>query len=118
VRGHNEVVNFLDVITGQKEITTQYPAGSVQEVRQHDGSILRLRKLADDYDSSSRIAAMSYVQSHYARGEIVTGLLYVEPDASDLHDLLGTNAAPLNALSGKELCPGADALEKINGSLR
>ena len=118
VRHHNEAVNRLDVITVHKEITADYPPGSVQEVRQHDGSLLRLRKLDEDYDSSSRIAAMSHVQSRYAQGEIVTGLLYVEAHASDLHESLGTVARPLNALGEKELCPGSAALEKINASLR
>jgi len=118
VRHHNEAVNALDVITLHKEITTDYPAGSVQEVRQHDGSVLRLRKLAQDYDSSNRISAMSYVQSHYAHGEIVTGLLYVEADASDLHAALGTTARPLNELGEEELCPGSAALAQFNASLR
>ena len=118
VRHHNEAVNFLDVITTRSEITAQYPPGSVQEVRSHDGSLLRLRKLSEDYDSSSRISAMSYVQSRYAQGEIVTGLLYVEPGATDLHENLGTTSVPLNQLGEKELCPGEAALEKINASLR
>ena len=118
VRNHNEAVNRLDVITVHKEITAEYVPGAVQEVRQHDGSVLRLRKLADDYDSSSRISAMSYVQSRYAHGEIVTGLLYVEPDATDLHESLGTTSVPLNQLGEKELCPGSAALEKFNASLR
>ena len=118
VRHHNEAVNSLDVITVHKEITTAYEPGSVTEVRQHDGSVLRLRKLTDDYDSSSRIAALSYVQSHYARGEIVTGLLYVEPEAVDLHESLGTTAVPLNQLGEKELCPGQAALARFNASLR
>ncbi len=118
VRHHNEAVNRLDVITVRKEITTDYPPGSVQEVRQHDGSVLLLRKLADDYDSSSRISAMSHVQSRYAQGEIVTGLLYVEENATDLHESLGTVARPLNQLGEKELCPGSAALERFNESLR
>ena len=118
VRNHNEAVNRLDVITVHREITTDYPPGSVQEVTQHDGSVLRLRKLADDYDSSSRISAMSYVQSRYAHGEIVTGLLYVEADATDLHASLNTTEVPLNQLTEKELCPGSAALEKFNASLR
>jgi 2-oxoglutarate ferredoxin oxidoreductase subunit beta len=118
VRSHNEAVNFLDVITVHKEITTEYAPGAVQEVRQHDGSILRLRKLAEDYDSSSRIAAMSHVQSRYAQGEIVTGLLYLEPEAEELHQSLGTTTVPLNRLGEKELCPGEAALEKFNASLR
>ncbi len=68
--------------------------------------VLRLRKLAEDYDSSSRIAAMSHVQSRYAQGEIVTGLLYIEADATDLHESLGTVDRPLNELGERELCPG------------
>jgi len=118
VRHHNEAVNALDVITVHREIITEYAPGSVQEVRQHDGSVLRLRKLAGDYDSSSRISAMSYVQSHYARGEIVTGLLYVEAEAEDLHAALGTTDRPLNELGEKELCPGSAALAQFNASLR
>src|SRR6188474_1356747 len=45
VREHNEAVNHLDVITMHREITAEYDPGSVQEVRQHDGSVLQLRKL-------------------------------------------------------------------------
>ena len=48
----------------------------------------------------------------------MTGLLYVEPDAADLHGHLNTVETPLNALGEKELCPGSAALEKINASLR
>jgi 2-oxoglutarate ferredoxin oxidoreductase subunit beta len=118
VREHNEAVNFLDVITVQREITTEYPAGSVQEIRQHDGSVLRLRKLEERFDASDRIAAMAYVQSRYAMGEIVTGLLYINHKPRDLHAALNTVAAPLNELGERELCPGAAALEKVNASLR
>src|SRR5688572_27930520 len=55
VREHNEAVNQLDVITVHREITTEYDPGSVQEVRQHDGSVIRLRKLDDKYDAADRI---------------------------------------------------------------
>jgi 2-oxoglutarate ferredoxin oxidoreductase subunit beta len=58
------------------------------------------------------------VQSRYAQGEIVTGLLYVEPDAHDLHAHLNTVAQPLNQLGERELCPGAAALAKFNDGLR
>src|SRR5438477_7427957 len=62
IRDHNEAVNALDVITVQKEITTAYEPGSVQEVRQHDGSTILLRKIDAKYDASDRIAAMTFVQ--------------------------------------------------------
>ena len=118
VREHNETLNRLDVITVHSEITADYPPGSVQEVRQHDGSVLRLRKLEEGYDTSDRIAAMAYVQSRYAHGEIVTGLLYVEPEAHDLHGHLNTVAQPLNQLGERELCPGSAALARFNEALR
>jgi 2-oxoglutarate ferredoxin oxidoreductase subunit beta len=118
VRDHNEAVNRLDVITVQREITADYAPGSVQEVRQHDGSVLRLRKLDEAYDPSDRIAAMAYVQSRYAQGEIVTGLLYVHAGARDLHSSLNTVNQPLNQLAERDLCPGAAALAKFNDTLR
>jgi len=118
VREHNEAVNQLDIITVHREITAEYEPGTVREVRQHDGSVLRLRKLEQGYDASDRIAAMTYVQSRYAIGEIVTGLLYFASTPRDLHGSLNTVALPLNQLGERELCPGSAALEKLNESLR
>ena len=48
---------------------------------------------------------MTYLQQRHAAGEIVTGLLYVEPEAHDLHDHFDTVEKPLNALADSELCP-------------
>jgi 2-oxoglutarate ferredoxin oxidoreductase subunit beta len=118
VREHNEAVNRIDFVTSRDAITTDYAPGSVQEVAQHDGSVLRLRKLNDDYDPSNRIKAMDYLLQREAAGEIVTGLLYVDPQSEDLHEHLNTSAQSLNRLGAKELCPGSTALEKINASLR
>jgi 2-oxoglutarate/2-oxoacid ferredoxin oxidoreductase subunit beta len=118
VREHNEAVNRLDVITGRAPITVDYEPGSVQVVEQHDGTKLALRKLDADYDVHDRLAAMSFLQRHAAKGQVVTGLLYVDPEADDLHAHLGTVEKPLNSLSAKDLCPGTAALEKINASLR
>ncbi len=118
VRAHNEAVNRLDVITGRAPITVNYEPGTVEIVQQHDGSTLALRKLAADYDIGDRVAAMSFLQQHAAKGQIVTGLLFVERESEDLHAHLNTVETPLNALSEKELCPGSAALAKINASLR
>jgi 2-oxoglutarate ferredoxin oxidoreductase subunit beta len=118
VREHNAAVNFLDVIEGREEITADYAPGTVELVRQHDGSWLKLRKLGDGYDPTDRIAAMDFLATHHAKGEIVTGLLYVDPDSEDMHHLLGTSKAPLNALNDPELCPGSAALDKLNATLR
>ncbi|HVA35118.1 MAG TPA: 2-oxoacid:ferredoxin oxidoreductase subunit beta [Stellaceae bacterium] len=118
VREHNDAVNRLDVIEGRAEITADYAPGTVESVVQHDGSVLRLRKIHADYDPHDRISAMTYLQERQAAGEIVTGLLFVDPEAHDLHDHVETVDKPLNELSEAELIPGNEALQKLNASLR
>jgi 2-oxoglutarate ferredoxin oxidoreductase subunit beta len=118
VRQHNEAVSRIDFITPRSEITTQYAPGELVEVQQHDGTLLRLRKLDPAYDPTDRYGAMSYMQSHQARGEVVTGLLYVDPLARDLHTALNTVDQSLASLDKRQLCPGAGALDKLNASLR
>ncbi|HTU54330.1 MAG TPA: 2-oxoacid:ferredoxin oxidoreductase subunit beta [Acetobacteraceae bacterium] len=118
VREHNEAVDALDVIVGRPEILAEYAPGEVEVVVQHDGSILRLRKLAPEYDVHDRVAALAHIQEREREGEIVTGLLYVRPDAADLHDTLNTVAAPLASLGDAELNPGSAALMALNASLR
>jgi 2-oxoglutarate ferredoxin oxidoreductase subunit beta len=118
VREHNEAVNKLDLVPHKEEITTSYAPGTVEEVTLHDGSTMRLRKLDADYDIRDRIGAMNYLQERQAAGEVVTGLLYLEPDGEDMHDHLNTVDRPLNQLGERELCPGAKALDGINAALR
>jgi 2-oxoglutarate ferredoxin oxidoreductase subunit beta len=118
VREHNEAVNFLDFITGRPTIHVDYAPGTVELVEQHDGTVLALRKLNAEYSVHDRLAAMSFLHQHAAEGQVVTGLLYVEPQSADLHEHLNTVEAPLNMLSEKELCPGAAALDRINAGLR
>jgi 2-oxoglutarate ferredoxin oxidoreductase subunit beta len=118
VREHNEAVSRIDFITERSEITVSAQPGEVVDVRQHDGTLLRLRSLHPEYDPTDRYAAMSYMQRHQALGEVVTGLLYVDPLATDLHTALNTSATPLNTLDVPQLCPGAAALARINAALR
>jgi 2-oxoglutarate ferredoxin oxidoreductase subunit beta len=117
VRAHNEAVNRLDFMPSRDAITTMYAPGEVVEVQQHDGSVLRLRKLESGYDPGDRIAALAHIASHEARGEILTGLLYVDAEASDLHENLQTVATPLNRLAEADLCPGAAMLAAINAEM-
>jgi len=118
VREHNQAVNRLDVILDAEEILVDYDPGKSTRVAQHDGSVLLLNKLPTDYDPTDRIAAMQRLQMSQVRGEILTGLIYLDPDSTDLHDHLGTSRTPLNAQPDERLVPGAAALDRINASLR
>lgn len=118
IREHNEAVNRLDFWPSRDAITVDYGEGAVIEVPQHDGSIIKLRKLDADYDASDRVNAQSHIAQALTKGEVLTGLLYLAPDAQDLHAHLNTCTAPFNRLGEKELCPGSGMLDKINASLR
>jgi 2-oxoglutarate ferredoxin oxidoreductase subunit beta len=118
VREHNEAVNRLDFWPTREAITVDYSEGGVIEVPQHDGSIIKLRKLDATYDPGNKISAISHIAAAAEKGEVLTGLLYLAPDAEDLHKHLNTYEAPFNRLGEKELCPGAGMLEKINAALR
>lgn len=54
VREHNEAVNYLDMITGRDEIVVDYAPGSIEIVKQHDCSRLRLPKLDGHFEITSR----------------------------------------------------------------
>jgi len=117
VREHNEALNRIDFIALAPEQVVADSPDSV-DVPQADGTTLRLRKIAPDYDPTDRPGAMNAMQLRAAAGEIATGLLYVDPAARDWHAAQRTAAGALNAFGEKALCPGAAALEKINAGLR
>jgi 2-oxoglutarate ferredoxin oxidoreductase subunit beta len=118
VREHVEVTGTVDFVPYMKEITTSYEAGTVEDLPMHDGSVIRLHKLENDWDPQDRLSAMNAVQKARARGEILTGLLFFDQHATDLHDTIRTSERPLNSLKAADLCPGAGALKLINEGLR
>jgi 2-oxoglutarate ferredoxin oxidoreductase subunit beta len=118
VRAHNEAVNRLDYVEGKPQITVDYAPGTTEDVTLHDGSVLRLAKLHPEYDPHDRTTALAYLQHRENAGELVTGLIYIDREATDLHANMNTVDAPLNRLNAKELCPGAKALAAINAGYR
>jgi 2-oxoglutarate ferredoxin oxidoreductase subunit beta len=118
VREHNATLNRPDFVPIRDEITAQYAPGATHDVKLHDGSYVRLHKKSEDYDPTNRNAVLNSLNEHESRGEIATGILYVKPDAPDLHEIIQTVEQPLNELMTPDLCPGNGALEGINAALR
>jgi 2-oxoglutarate/2-oxoacid ferredoxin oxidoreductase subunit beta len=118
VREHNEAVSRIDFIDPAPERFADPAPGEAIDLPQPHGGVLRLRKLHAGYDPTDRVGAMNHLMAQQERGEIVSGLLYVDPSASDLHQALRTSAQPLNALGEAELCPGAATLHKLNAAMR
>jgi 2-oxoglutarate ferredoxin oxidoreductase subunit beta len=84
----------------------------------HDGSSIHLSKLNPNWNPTDRRIAVDRLQKARVEGTVLTGLLYIEPDTKDLHDIINTTHLPLNSLKEEILCPGTDVLEKINAGFR
>lgn len=118
VRDHAEATGTVDFVPMRKEITTDYKPGFSHEVTMHDGSSIHLYKTTDELDPFNRRSALMALEDHRESGDILTGLVYMDKDSRDLHDVLQTSQRPLNELEEGDLCPGNNMLENINASLR
>jgi 2-oxoglutarate ferredoxin oxidoreductase subunit beta len=118
VRDHLAATGTVDFVPMKREITTSYPAGSSQEVTLHDGSVVHLQKSDENLDIHSRRSALKMIKDYKAENKILTGLLHMDADSQDLHEIVGTSNKPLRSLSEQELCPGNQVLQNINDSLR
>lgn len=118
IRAHNSATHALDFVEHKKEITVQYGPGQKTEVALHDGSIIKLNKLAPDWNPYDLQSAKSKLAFCKSNGEVLTGLIHLNDKAHDLHTTLGTVHRPLNRLTQSELCPGSKVLDQINESFR
>ncbi len=107
-----------DFVPPAEEIKAEYDEGSAMPVELHDGSKIVFRKVDKDYDPTSRAAAFSYLRSSENAGEIITGLLYIDNETGDMHDLSGSVDQPLAKLPFEELNPGSEKLASLMGRYR
>lgn len=118
IREHLAATATMDFVPEEPEITVDYAEGKSTSVVMHDGSLVQLHKLSPHWDPTNRRSAMERVQQAKQDGEVLTGLLYLDPDSQDLHHMLDTVDEPLNTLREAPLIPTAEALDKINQSFR
>jgi 2-oxoglutarate ferredoxin oxidoreductase subunit beta len=117
-REHIEATAAVDFVPFMPEITTQYAEGDSISVPLHDGSLVHLNKLAHDWDPLDRHSAMNRLYEAKSSGEILTGLIFIDVEAPELHGILKTVEKPLNRLNKDELCPGEQVLKTINAGFR
>jgi 2-oxoglutarate ferredoxin oxidoreductase subunit beta len=115
VREHRNDLNAVDFVPFFDEIHIQeeFEPGSTREVRLHDGSTLVLKKLAEDYDPSSDIGAIRTLHEHASRGEVLTGVFYVNTAKKNFMELLNVVDEPLATLPDSRVCPPESALQEI-----
>jgi 2-oxoglutarate ferredoxin oxidoreductase subunit beta len=113
----HEVIE-TDFVPLRAEIKTDYADGSVQAITMHDGSVVKLRKVTEQYDPNDRSGVVDYLSETRSRGEIATGLLFLEAAGADMHGFQGTVDQPLVDIPYETLCPGSVALDQLQAEWR
>jgi 2-oxoglutarate ferredoxin oxidoreductase subunit beta len=113
VKDNDAGIHDLSFIPFFEEIRVDYEPGEVTEVDLYDGSTLVLRKLGEEHDPTDRVAAMRLVEESRARGQLLTGLLYVDEHAQDFATRERLAERPLRDLGEAELRPSRDAFDGL-----
>ena len=118
MKEHEAVLHELDFVPFFEDITVEIPEGQVTEVQMHDGSHLRIRKLDRDFDPTNRLAALAALEDSEAKGEVLTGVLYVNTSKPTFIDLLNMADEPVATLPESRVRPGKAALDEVMEELR
>lgn len=118
VREHKSRATEVDLVSPRDEIKASYYSGDAHPVRLHDGSTILLKKVDPDYDPTRRNNALGYLEMCRTRGEIVTGLLYIDQNVSDMHTYCRTLDTPLRDESFATLNPGSAALAELQKGMK
>jgi 2-oxoglutarate ferredoxin oxidoreductase subunit beta len=117
-KDHDEALGEVQFVPFFEDITVEYEPGSTTQVKMHDGSQLYLRKIAEDYNPSDKLAAMGLLHDTARRGEFATGVLYIEPDKEDFLTSLNVVDTPLAFLGADTIRPPKAVLDQMMESLK
>jgi 2-oxoglutarate ferredoxin oxidoreductase subunit beta len=110
---HDEALGEVSFVPFFEDINVEYDPGTTTAVTMHDGSKLFLKKVAEDYNPTDKLAAMRLMHETHQRGEFATGILSVEPDKDDLLTLLNLVDTPLAFLPAETVRPGREVLDAV-----
>ena len=111
-------VNETDFVPPATEILANIGQNGAVAVPMHDGSVVRFKGVPPDYDPRDRRKVYDYLQEHQGKGEVVTGLLYLDESVPDMHELNKTPAESLSKIPYEKLCPGSAALDALQDEFR
>jgi 2-oxoglutarate/2-oxoacid ferredoxin oxidoreductase subunit beta len=101
-----------------EEINVDYDPGTTVEVTMHDGSSLRLKKLEQEYDPTDKVEAVSRLMKSHAKGEVLTGVFYINAKAPNFIDMLNVTDKPLATLPESLTRPSREALAQCMAELQ
>jgi len=112
---HEEPLHEISFVPARDEITVEdFEEGTTRDVTLHDGSQVILKKLEKDYDPTNRWQALHMLEDAQENNWLVTGLIFVDPEAPTMFDWYNMPDMPLNRMTEKQLRPAPETLKKIN----
>jgi 2-oxoglutarate/2-oxoacid ferredoxin oxidoreductase subunit beta len=118
MKEHDEMLNELDFVPYYDEISVDIPEGEVQEVTMHDGSTLRIKKLGREYDPTNKFDALKALDEAAKKGEVLTGVFYIDTHKPNFMEMLGMEEAPLATLPESKVRPPKESLDQVMEELR
>jgi 2-oxoglutarate/2-oxoacid ferredoxin oxidoreductase subunit beta len=107
-----------DFVPPAPEILASIGQNGAVSVAMHDGSVVRFKGVPPDYDPRDREKVSAYLSEHHGKGEVVTGLLYLDESVPDMHELNQTASQALTKIPYEKLCPGSAALDELQEEFR
>jgi 2-oxoglutarate ferredoxin oxidoreductase subunit beta len=118
IKEHDEILNELDFVPYYDDISVEIDEGDVQEVELHDGSKLRIRKLGREYDPGNKFDALKAMDEAEKKGEVLTGVFYVDTKKPNFMEMLNMEDAPLATLPESKVRPPKEVLDQVMEELR
>jgi 2-oxoglutarate ferredoxin oxidoreductase subunit beta len=118
MKDHENVLHELDYVPHFEDISVEIEEGEVRDVQMHDGSHLRIRKLHRDYDPTNRMTAAALLEESESKGEVLTGVLYVNTSKPTFLEQLEIGDVPLGTLPESKTRPSQKVLEQVMEELR
>jgi len=115
---HDEPINELGFVPVFEDIEVEYDHGTTLDVKMHDGSSLRLRKIREDYDPTDKIGSVKTLMEAHEKGEVLTGVFYVDTEKPSFTELLNLVDEPLSSLPESVTRPSKEVLDKVMASLQ
>jgi 2-oxoglutarate/2-oxoacid ferredoxin oxidoreductase subunit beta len=115
---HDEPINELGFVASFEDIHVDYDPGTTYDVEMHDGSSLRLRKLREDYDPTDKVKSVQMLMDSHAKGEVLTGVFYIDTQKPSFIDLLNVVDEPLGQLPESQTRPSKEVLAQLMKNLQ
>jgi 2-oxoglutarate ferredoxin oxidoreductase subunit beta len=117
VKDHDEPLADVSFVPYFEDISVDYDPGSTMDITMHDGSHILLRKVEESYDPTNKTEALRLLTESHDKGEIITGLFYVNTKQPNFLTLLNVVDEPLATLPESKVRPSKEVLDQVMQSL-